>query len=530
MSLSAGNSIYKVPFNLLCSRFSGIRLKRCGAVKCLKDKEYSTGLPVRYIPKKLREAEKLEITPGKNDRKDLRFDNLNSLSKKSNDRQENDVVHENPDKKLDNWSDLAKDPAGDFGLVVGSLDFELTPDSLGVAKEIQVSDVNVEDKNSEVLSSKRKKDAEKIIVELLASRPFTAMELRKILSAKSFPCNIVEEVIYDLSHRLKNGDHAMSSKDGPNFSSSTTRCFPKKSQDIDQLHNFVANNSSEDLNTTQPTRYQKLPLRAGYAKEGFRQNLHSQRKMLSPSRIDPDQGITNKSVESIGQALPLEELQRKVSAKRESTEVSHCTTGLLELELMDNDDELDEELLTINNRKEAEQQELEFSQTNHDAEKCAVELLASRAFTTMELRKKLKAKGFALSVVDRVVRDFRSKGLINDYLYAETFSRSRWTSSTWGPGRINQALKRKGVNQADAKKAIESVFGEDGADGEESSCDLSTSSMDQLFVQASKKWLLSRNLPRETRKARIIRWLQYRGFDWGVVSMIVKKLESQHTP
>lgn len=30
------------------------------------------------------------------------------------------------------------------------------------------------------------------------------------------------------------------------------------------------------------------------------------------------------------------------------------------------------------------------------------------------------------------------RGLINDSLYAETFSRSRWSSSSWGPKRIKQ--------------------------------------------------------------------------------------------
>lgn len=31
-----------------------------------------------------------------------------------------------------------------------------------------------------------------------------------------------------------------------------------------------------------------------------------------------------------------------------------------------------------------------------------------------------------------------SRGLINDGLYAEMFSRSRWSSSSWGPRRIKQ--------------------------------------------------------------------------------------------
>uniref|UniRef100_F6I584 Regulatory protein RecX n=1 Tax=Vitis vinifera TaxID=29760 RepID=F6I584_VITVI len=122
-----------------------------------------------------------------------------------------------------------------------------------------------------------------------------------------------------------------------------------------------------------------------------------------------------------------------------------------------------------------------------------------------------------------------ARGLINDALYAETFSRSRWSSSSWGPRRIKQALFKKGVSEADAEKAVKLVFKDDGSGGDqESRHGLSNLAMDHLFVQASKQWLRGHDVPRETRKSRIIRWLQYRGFTWAVVSFILKKLESQY--
>ncbi|CAA0815404.1 regulatory protein RecX family protein [Striga hermonthica] len=71
-------------------------------------------------------------------------------------------------------------------------------------------------------------------------------------------------------------------------------------------------------------------------------------------------------------------------------------------------------------------------------EKLAIELLASRAFTALELKKKLQAKRFPLDIIESVMSDFQSRGLINDGLYAETYSRSRWSSSSWGPRRIRQ--------------------------------------------------------------------------------------------
>ncbi|KAL9224901.1 hypothetical protein vseg_000882 [Gypsophila vaccaria] len=166
--------------------------------------------------------------------------------------------------------------------------------------------------------------------------------------------------------------------------------------------------------------------------------------------------------------------------------------------------------------------------TKQGAEKVAVDLLAKRAFTVVELRKKLSAKHFPLSIVEAVLRDFQNRGLINDGLYAETFSHSRWRSSSWGPRRIKQALSKKGVSEQNVQKAVKLVF-EDSEEGEQrSSIMLSSSSLQQLYNQTSKQWQRSKNVPLENRKARVIRWLRYRGFDWGVVGTIMKKLESEH--
>ncbi|EHA8592284.1 putative Regulatory protein recX [Cocos nucifera] len=57
---------------------------------------------------------------------------------------------------------------------------------------------------------------------------------------------------------------------------------------------------------------------------------------------------------------------------------------------------------------------------------------------------------------------------------------------------------------------------------------MSKTSMDRLFLQASKQWLRGQSTSLENRKARIIRWLQYRGFGWGVTSTILERLESQY--
>ncbi|XP_062183849.1 uncharacterized protein LOC133887871 isoform X2 [Phragmites australis] len=165
-----------------------------------------------------------------------------------------------------------------------------------------------------------------------------------------------------------------------------------------------------------------------------------------------------------------------------------------------------------------------------DVEKAAVELLSARAFTVSELRKKLCSKKFPIDTVDAVIADFKSRGLLNDGFYAESFSRSRWLSSTWGPRRIKQALRQKGVPEAEVDQATRRVFQDDHGHGNQTTYGISEASMDHLFAQASKQWQRGQSLPLENRRARLVRWLQYRGFNWAVTNAIVRKLEAQHPP
>ncbi|KAJ1273378.1 hypothetical protein BS78_06G275500 [Paspalum vaginatum] len=164
-----------------------------------------------------------------------------------------------------------------------------------------------------------------------------------------------------------------------------------------------------------------------------------------------------------------------------------------------------------------------------DVEKAAIELLAGRAFTVSELRKKLRSRKYPVDTVDAVIADFKSRGLLNDGSYAESFSRSRWQTSTWGPRRIKQALRQKGVSEEEVDQATRRVF-QDGGHAKEAGYGISEASMDHLFAQASKQWQRGQSLTLENRRGRIVRWLQYRGFNWAVTNAIIRKLEAQHPP
>ncbi|XP_068643687.1 uncharacterized protein [Aristolochia californica] len=199
--------------------------------------------------------------------------------------------------------------------------------------------------------------------------------------------------------------------------------------------------------------------------------------------------------------------------------------------LMDNvkENEILHQMVDFSELEEDKDCEMNVTSTNktkQDAEKLAIGALATRAFSVFELQKKLCAKKFPLAVIEAVMVELQERGLLNDYSYAESFARSRWHSFSWGPGRIKQALLQKGINEANAKKAIKEVF--EGSDHNQVSLlGMSKSALDRLFDQALKQWMRGKDVALETRKSRIVRWLQYRGFNWAVTSFILKKLEAK---
>ncbi|XP_042520363.1 regulatory protein RecX [Macadamia integrifolia] len=218
----------------------------------------------------------------------------------------------------------------------------------------------------------------------------------------------------------------------------------------------------------------------------------------------------------------------------QSLELNDDTNNELEVtddDLMGELEMVEDETGTSFVKKLYEEDTVKASKTKQDAEKLVIEALGRRAYTAVELRKKLHGKRFPHNIIEEVITDCQCRGLINDYLYAESFSRSRWSSSFWGPRRIKQALHQKGVDGADAEKAMKLTFehGDSGGD-QELRFGMSDSSLERLFVQASKQWQRGGDVPHETRKSRIVRWLQYRGFNWSVTNYIVKKLEAQHPP
>ncbi len=73
-----------------------------------------------------------------------------------------------------------------------------------------------------------------------------------------------------------------------------------------------------------------------------------------------------------------------------------------------------------------------------------LKLLAAREHSAAELRRKLRAKGFAESLAEEVVGALQEQGLQSDQRFAEIFVRSR-LSRGYGPVRIRRDLYQRGI-------------------------------------------------------------------------------------
>ncbi|GAB4849801.1 hypothetical protein Ancab_004599 [Ancistrocladus abbreviatus] len=363
--------------------------------------------------------------------------------------------------------------------------------------------------------------------------------------------NLIYKAAFNLRCRLvslpwlKKSDVLCSPKDRAYCSAFPVRYIPKKSEEPENCagntapkNNFINKKSIISSSVSDMFGYEKIDGQENSSWSNAPRNSvttknstigSSNANMYAYDRMDGQEAGHGRTILSMAHEMDNHKSLSEFSVGVENgpNDDIALDTGL-DFENMEEHREFDEEL-EVHNGCSKDVHKLQGCNTKLEAEKLAIELLATRAFTAMELRKKLNAKHFPHNIIEGVIHDFSKRGLINDCLYAEMFSRSRWSSSSWGPRRVKHELLKKGVSHRDVDEAVKLVFQDEEAGNEGLRVSLSKSSIDQLYVQASKQWLRGQDVPLDKRKARIIRWLKYRGFDWDIVGIILKKLESQYS-
>ena len=141
----------------------------------------------------------------------------------------------------------------------------------------------------------------------------------------------------------------------------------------------------------------------------------------------------------------------------------------------------------------------------------AFRLLAYRARSARELQQRLAQKGHNPEVIEHVIADLQEKGYQSDEDFARQFVQEKWVGSGWGPGRVQQELRRKGISNDLVDQLVEEVYGQ---------IDL----VETVLPLVEKRWAALQELPENTRRRRLTGYLQRRGYEWETIGKIMSML------
>lgn len=141
----------------------------------------------------------------------------------------------------------------------------------------------------------------------------------------------------------------------------------------------------------------------------------------------------------------------------------------------------------------------------------AFRLLGVRARSAAELRQRLQQKDFPSELIEETLADFQVNGYQSDDEFARLFTREKIVNSAWGPQRVAQELRVKGINKELAAHVIAEY--DDAAE-----------LLARILPIAEKRWATTTKLPYQKRRQRLTGFLQRRGYSWQVVQKVFEKL------
>ncbi len=148
--------------------------------------------------------------------------------------------------------------------------------------------------------------------------------------------------------------------------------------------------------------------------------------------------------------------------------------------------------------------------TNPTARHKAIDYLARREHSYLELFRKLLQKGYAQSEVEQALAELIDDNLLSDSRFAEAFVRSR-VAKGHGPARIRMELKEKGLDDCQIDQALE----------------VNNIDWDSVIESVWLKKYSDSSSFVEIDKNRQWRFLQYRGFTHSQISQLFRQIAQQ---
>lgn len=141
----------------------------------------------------------------------------------------------------------------------------------------------------------------------------------------------------------------------------------------------------------------------------------------------------------------------------------------------------------------------------------SLRLLAATPKSRKALEEKLKERGYAIEIVEKVLGKLERQGILNDSSFAQSVMQTLLIHRPSGRKRISYELKKRGIGQALVEQLMEKYPARE--------------EREKAIELASNKWDRWENLEKAKRRKKLYDFLVRRGFDFALSREAVEWVE-----
>ncbi len=145
----------------------------------------------------------------------------------------------------------------------------------------------------------------------------------------------------------------------------------------------------------------------------------------------------------------------------------------------------------------------------------AVRYLSRRGHFELELKQKLRTKGFAKDIITLALKQLKQKHYLDDAKIMEQFVHDGVHIRNYGPQLLTKKLLAKGIPFEAIKAYLAIAYPE------------STQSKIAHYLFHKKLRALSKHLSPAQRRKKMAAFLRQRGFDWHIIQPLVDSLPAE---
>jgi len=159
-------------------------------------------------------------------------------------------------------------------------------------------------------------------------------------------------------------------------------------------------------------------------------------------------------------------------------------------------------------------EEIKLTNAEFEVKNSAFRYLSNRSHSALELKTKLKKKGFDPEIIQTVIVELKDKKYLNDYIFAENFVRNRVERRKEGIIKITSELYKRGITREIIADVTESI--NENPKNYENAFELGKSKFEKIMKRGDTE--------KNKIKSKLFNFLRGRGFTSDVIFDVINKL------